>query len=528
MPARDPEHRKEMLIATGFLALGSMDLNERDREQFALDRIDDQIDTLGRSVLALTAGCARCHDHKFDPFSQRDYYALAGIFGSTETLSGQKNKGGGNKNYTNTELLASIGPKVNSSVSPAKPSPKPVINTAAVTSTRKKIKTLETQIKNKKLPSKKRKQIQQQLKRTKIQLAQLQKGIGPSSKKKKKKGAGKTAKIDPEAMLAMSAREGKAMDLALRVRGEPDIKGEVIARGFPEVFCPEGSPDISDNQSGRLELARWLTDPSHPLTARVMVNRIWNHLFGRGIVPTIDNFGVAGEAPTHPELLDHLATRFITDGWSVKKLIRSITLSRAYRMSSDHIAANVKVDEGNKLFWRMNLRRMEAEVIRDSLLAAGGTLELQHPTGSPFEGLSANQLGVKGIRNGANLAFDRPVRSLYLPVFRSQLPGMFTVFDFAEPSMVNGQRDVTTVAPQALFLLNNDFVVEASKLAADRILKMNLSSELARIRYAYAYTLCRKPSEDELNRAGDFLDGEDSWPPFMQALYSTAEFRYIR
>ena len=259
-----------------------------------------------------------------------------------------------------------------------------------------------------------------------------------------------------------------------------------------------------------------------------MVNRIWAHLFGRGIVPTLDNFGVAGEKPTHPELLDHLAVRFVENDWSVKTLIRTILLSRSYRMSSDYIAENAEVDESNRLFWRMNLRRVEAEVIRDSLFAAGGILDTRRPSGSPFEGVPAALTGKNGITRGAGQVFNRPIRSVYLPVFRSHLPGMFTVFDFAEPSMVNGQRDVTTVATQALFMLNNDFVVKSSKLAADRILKLNLPDETARIRHAYAYTLCRKPKDDELARAKDFLQSTKNWPAFIQALYSTAEFRYIR
>ncbi len=529
MPAKNPVHRDEMLVATGYLALGSMDLNERDREQFMLDRVDDQVDTLGRSVLGLTTGCARCHDHKFDPVSQKDYYALAGIFSSTETLSGQLNKGGGGA-YTRTTLLASLG-KSGASPGSAKNDGgprKPVLDTSAIQVAQKRLRFLNTQSKATDLKPKKKKEIQSQLKRTRTRLAQLQKGmVTPAKKKggKKKKGSGE---VNPEALFAMGAKEGKPADLALRVRGEPDIKGDVVSRGFPAVLCAEGVPEIPEGESGRLDLARWLASPEHPLTSRVMVNRIWDHLFGRGIVPTVDNFGVAGEKPTHPELLDHLTTRFVTDGWSIKKMIRTMMLSRSYRMSSDQITANSEVDESNRLFWRMNLRRMEAEVIRDSLLAAGGTLDTKRPTGSPFEGSKPAQLGKGGPLDQTEKIFQNGVRSIYLPVFRSKISGMFTVFDFAEPSMVNGQRDVTTVAPQALFLMNNNFVVKASTQAAERVQGMNLPDKDARIRYAYAYTLCRKPSEAELSRSKEFLSKGNNWPAFMQALYSTAEFRYIR
>lgn len=524
MKARDQAHQDELRIATGYLALGSMDLNERDKEQFMLDRVDDQVDTLGRSVLALTAGCARCHDHKFDPVSQKDYYALAGIFASTDTLSGQTNKGGGG-NYTNANLLASLG----KSETP-KPAGKQVAakaNNPQVVQARKRQNQLQTQLKAPGLTAKKRKALLSQAAQLKKRIAVLEKGGGTAKPKTKKKSGG--GAIDPNASLAMSARDGRVEDLALRVRGEPDIKGKVVPRGFPAILCADSTqPTLSSDASGRLEMARWLTDPAHPLTARVMVNRIWAHLFGRGIVPTLDNFGVAGEVPTHPGLLDHLAIRFVENGWSVKKTIREIMLSRSYRMSSDHIPANSEVDESNRLFWQMNLRRMEAEAIRDSLLAAGGRLELKRPEGSPFGNgrLASSKNGITG--NGGDQAFSQPIRSVYLPVLRSRLPGMFTVFDFAEPSMVNGQRDVTTVAPQALFLLNNKFAVESAELAAKRILAIKLPDEAAQIRYAYAFTLSRKPEPDELSRAAEFLNSDDDWPAFVQALYSTAEFRYIR
>ncbi len=203
-------------------------------------------------------------------------------------------------------------------------------------------------------------------------------------------------------------------------------------------------------------------------------------------------------------------------------------------MSGEHIAANQAIDEANRLYWHANLRRLEAEAIRDSLLAAGGMLTNERPTGAPFDASEAMGLAKANKNNKRGSADDliaQPIRSIYLPVIRSRLPGMFTVFDFAEPSQVNGQRDVTTVAPQALFLLNNPFVVEVSKRAADRILEQNLSDEKVRVRYAYAYTLCRYPSEEETQRALKFLesgsDRRSSWAELTQALYSSAEFRYI-
>jgi hypothetical protein len=240
---------------------------------------------------------------------------------------------------------------------------------------------------------------------------------------------------------------------------------------------------------------------------------------------------MSGSTPTHPELLDFLSVRFIQEKWSIKKLVRHIVLSRTYRLSGEHSIENAKQDEANTLYWRSNLRRLEVEAIRDSLLAAGDMLLRTRPPGPPAQvppnaDLSRN----KQLDKEGDLG-DKPVRSVYLPVFRSKLPGMFTVFDFAEPDQVNGVRDVTTVAPQALFMLNNSFVVSAATRAAERVLAQDVSDDTARIRYAYAYTLGRYPSEAEVQRSLEFLtqgsDRKAAWTELAQALYASAEFRYI-
>ena len=520
LEAKDAKDRDENLVATGLLALGSMDLNERDQEQFQLDRIDDQMDTLGRATMGLTLGCARCHDHKFDPIAQTDYYAMAGIFASTTTLSGQQNRQGGNRNYNQTSLLAKLD------TSPPDKTAQHS-NAAEIARMEGRIKELQEESRRKNLSRKERAEIQRKLSNVRQQLAQLNKmGVNPAGKKKKKAAQ---EFINPNSSLAMAATEGGVENLALRVRGEPDIKGDIVPRAFPAILKKNSSPALPEHASGRRELAQWLTSRDHPLTSRVMVNRVWAHLFGRGLVETVDNFGVSGAVPTHPELLDHLATRFMDGGWSVKSLIRDIVLSRTYRLSSTHMAANAAADESNRLFWRANLRRLEAEAIRDSLLAAGGLLQKERPAGAPFDNAVGSDLSRTRIK--ADDPITQPVRSVYLPVFRSRLPGMFTVFDFAEPDQVNGQRDVTTVAPQALFLLNNEFAIDAAKRAAKRILQQNLPGEKARIGYAYAYALCRYPTVEETKRALEYLrsgtERESSWAALIQALYSAAEFRYI-
>jgi mono/diheme cytochrome c family protein len=525
--ATDKQDREEKLIATGLLALGSMDLNERDSEQFQLDRIDDQMDTLGRATMGLTLGCARCHDHKFDPIAQSDYYAMAGVFASTATLSGQQNRQGGSKQYHQPSLLAKLDMPPSTKPSDSKKSNTPTSNNEAqIAKLKNRLKQLQAEAKSKD----NRARLKAEVTQIRQQLAKLGETEIRPTQAKNKKNAPEEA-IDMDAALAMAAAEGRVTNLALRVRGEPDIKGDVVLRAFPTIFSRMQLPPLPSRESGRRELAEWLTSRDHPLTARVMVNRVWAHLLGRGLVETVDNFGASGAAPTHPELLDHLATQFMDEGWSVKSLVRSIVLSRTYRLSGQPIPANAAVDEANSLYWRANLRRLEAEAIRDSLLAAGGMLQTDRPAGAPFDFSDAGDLG-KGNRKGkAEDPIVRPVRSVYLPVFRSKLPGMFTVFDFAEPDQVNGQRDVTTVPPQALFLLNNPFVVDVAKRAADRILEQNLPDEKARVRFAYAYSLCRYPTEAETERALTFLnetkDKRSNWVALTQALYSSAEFRYL-
>ena len=527
LSAEGSADREAKLVATGWLALGSMDLNERDDDQFLLDRVDDQMDTLGRATMALTLGCARCHDHKFDPVAQTDYYALAGIFASTQTLSGQKHRQGGNKDYTDSRLLASLDGSM--------PLPR-AEDMVRVSELQARLEVLREKSLKGGIPDSRRRELKAELTQVRSELAKLQAAPASSGSKKKSKKDSDRSAIDLGAPLAMAACEGPVRDLALRVRGEPDIKGEVVPRGFPAVLTSAATPKLPEGTSGRLELAQWLTSPDHPLTSRVMVNRIWSHLFGRGLVETVDNFGLAGAVPTHPELLDFLATRFVGGGWSVKSMIRLMVLSRTYRLSVAYPPDNVAADEGNSLYWRANLRRLEAEGIRDGLLVSSGLLQPGRPDGAPFDRSVGGDLG-KAAKKGGKAPSDvilKPVRSVYLPVFRSRLPGMFTVFDFAEPDQVNGQRNVTTVPTQALFFLNNPFVLKTASAHAARLLDLENATDADRVQKAYAAVLGRFPSPAEVDRALAFIregEGEDdvqeAWAAWIQALYSTAEFRYI-
>ena len=535
LPPRSARTRAEQLVATGFLTLGSMDLAERDTEQFRLDQIDDQLDTIGRGMLGMTLSCARCHDHKFDPISQEDYYALAGILASTQTLTGQINRQGGNQTYFHPERLLDLKAAAKQPFDESRPDVSP----AQLAQLRKQLSQLVREGKAETTPAARQKAIRVQVAELRRQIAAATPEIptGAAATKTGKKTQSKKDRIeavpfDPKAELAMAAADAAPRNLELRVRGEPDLKGDVIPRAIPVALRAAGNPKIPDGTSGRLELAEWLTSSRNPLTARVMVNRVWSHLFGRGLVETVDNFGLSGAIPEHPELLDHLASGFMKDDWSVKRLIRRIVLSRVYRLRSEHSAEQLQRDESNLYFARANLRRLEAEAVRDGLLAVSGQLDRGRPAGAPFDPTFTGDLSRAGRGNEeVQRAFTRPIRSVYLPVFRSELPGMFSVFDFAEPDQVNGLRDVTTVPPQALFMLNNQFVIDAASRIASELSERGSSDAAALVRQVWRRIYCRAPTPDESAAAVSFLQAKSSDPSkqlaaLIQATLASAEFRY--
>jgi hypothetical protein len=292
------------------------------------------------------------------------------------------------------------------------------------------------------------------------------------------------------------------------------------------------TPKLDPAHSGRMELAQWLTARENPLTARVMANRVWYHLFGSGIVETIDNFGALGEKPSNPALLDHLALQFMDGGWSVKNLIRSIVLSRAYGLSSEHQDAAYAIDPSNRLTWRMNRRRLDAEVIRDTALAAAGALDLTRPD-APVGMQQNGELGRNLNVDTAKLNANR--RSVYLPAYRGMTNEMLALFDTADSSLVVGQRDVTTVATQALFLLNSPFILEQSDGTAARVLASSESDDAHRVDLMYRLILARPAAQHERSRAVEFIrnfktgsDGAEQakWSALAQVLFSSAEFRY--
>jgi cytochrome c553 len=558
LPSATTADRDRQLTATGFLALGPKDVNQRFVERFIMDNVAEQIDTLTRSTLALTVGCARCHDHKFDPIPTADYYAIAGILTSTDDAVGVRSKmGGAGLDYYDPQMLVRLA----SYVPTAKPED--------VAKLQAEVKAAQTEW--------------EAIRGTPEGLA-----LGPNGKPKQQPYRLKWERLQAQ-LLALTdpaehgyavhgLREGKQIaDTSIRIRGEAERIGTTVPRGFPTAFLVPGAPAINPAQSGRLELAEWLTNERNPLTSRVIVNRVWQHLFGQGIVSTVDNFGTTGDQPSHPELLDHLATRFVREGWSIKTLVRELVESRTYRLSSQGVAAYREIDPANRLLWRHSPRRLEAEELRDSILASAGTLELQPPSGPPGQRLKMIEMRDNGPQSAAiQEAADRSrVRSIYLPLLRGVTPSALAAFDPVSQTMVTGQRDSTTVPAQALFLLNSAFVRQQSLALAERLLAERNESDTARIGEAYRLTVGRSPKPQEIARAQHFIaqysasyrpdpvaptpiavvakpapiiEEDDmqrteylpsepevrprnasaaAWMSFLQALYASAEFRFV-
>jgi len=297
----------------------------------------------------------------------------------------------------------------------------------------------------------------------------------------------------------------KSVNARMLDRGELDKPGVVVPRGFVQVLSHGDETRISKG-SGRLQFAEWIASDDNPLTARVWANRVWLHLFGKGLVPTPDNFGMSGQAPSHPALLDHLATRLIALDWSTKALIREIMLTQAYGMSSAFDARDAEIDPDNTYLWRMPKKRLEAEAIRDSMLATAGSLDLAPRAGSPVNLSEGGMRGPQADRMFAGLFDARDgKRSVYLPILRDRAPESLEVFDFAESSFVTGQRDATNVPTQALYLLNSDEITRIADAFAARVTSAE-RDERDRIAVAFTIAFGRKPTSAETRACSDFLD----------------------
>ena len=574
MPSSSPNQEAERMIATGFLAIGTKGMNSRDRRQFTMDLVDEQIDATSQAMLGLTVSCARCHDHKFDPIPQEDYYAVAGIFLSTETLYGTARSLGNNHP---SQLLtlpegaqASNGPamtvQARQSLDAQRESARalldggtPFVGRTQAKSDADPAKPNATKPAPAPVPVVKPDVVRQ------VQLLQARAVIALADDLEKRYDA--DGKATSANRLAMGVRDARRpQDAKVLERGEPDRPGKTVKRGFVQVLSTT-DPTAITRGSGRLEFAEWIASEANPLTARVAVNRIWLHLFGEGLVASTDNFGVNGTPPTHPELLDHLALSFMRGNWSTKNFIRSLVLSHAYRMSAQESAKARDSDPDNDWLSHMPRKRLEGECIRDAVLQCADQLDLARPDGSPVALLEGVARGRRFENPSANVG---PVRSVYLPVMRDQLPEELDLFDFADPSFVTGAREETNVASQALLLMNNEKVIAAAGRFAARVLSA-AKDDAGRITMAFKLALGREPRPAEMAAANRFLtdfvaaeksgsapnkksstrrddprrrrggtadkDGgsptvattaaDEKWVALCQSLFLTAEFRYV-
>jgi len=529
LPSNSIEEHNRSHVATGFLALASKPVIRGKQGGFVPDIANDQIEVTSRAFLGLTVACARCHDHKFDPIPTTDYYALAGIFASSDTLYGGGGNSMGGAPTTGLHTLKDKDPTKQQAYNEWK---------AAVDALKKQQQKVNGELKKLrgKLP-RKRKGKETKAADPKVQ-AQFDKLTEQSNKLRAEIQQLEKQKVSPPSQ-AMGVRDaGKVQEIAVYIRGESP-KGPPVPRGFVSVTT-EASLELPGDSSGRLELSRWIASADNPLTARVIVNRIWQHLFGEGLVRTPDNFGINGDRPSHPELLDWLAARFVEDGWSVKRMIRRLVLTRTYALSDAHDERNYEADPDNVFVWRHARRRLEAEAIRDAILAVSGQLDRQRPEGSVV-----TRHGGKLIQDALTpdtIHKESVHRSVYLAILRNGLPEVLELFDVADPSLVVGRRSVTTVPAQDLFLINSPFVSEQSKHFAELVLLKD-GNETDRIGFAYRRALSRKPTSAEIERAAAFLEQSRAslasevpeaerelaaWTPFCQALFVAAEFRYVR
>ena len=660
LPADTTEQHNRQLIATGYLMVSPKMLTERNKPKMHLDIADEQLDTIGRSIMGLTLGCARCHDHKFDPVPTSDYYAMAGILHSTRTADGilmgnvnvsgwtetdlrldeptqtliadgqarikklqqeierkkaardvsknfagvvvdnteaertgpwrksthrpnrvgdhylatDKGKGPYSISWTATlpkpgkyELRVSFGGGaglattapysvyhaegetrliVDQTVKPtigglwypigqftfspsdadqisAKGQMSPVVAKVLLTDRDAGGHVIADAVQFVHLDDLDREAPQRATIGDEIDV--LEKQLSALKEN--------TPEI-PKAMAATDHTSQRLGDMHIRIRGETKNLGPKVPRGFLQVASTAGQDEttIPSDQSGRRELAEWLTRADHPLTARVMANRIWQQLFGRGIVTTTDNFGRRGTTPSHPELLDYLSEELVGNGWSLKTLIREIVCSRTYQQTARSASED---NPGNVFLRHQNRRPAPAETIRDSILAIAGQLDRQ-PRDSVVEQLGMYAIATSGKRD-ASLGQTGQLRqrSIYMPIVRGAVPPSLAVFDLPNPDLVTGTRSATNVPAQALFMMNSPFVGDMAEAVSLRIAEHDLSiNEI--IRQLYQRILIREADNDDIAMGTDYISKlidregksqQEAVASFVQILFSSAEFRFI-
>lgn len=501
--ARTPEDKQRNLIATGFLAMGTKRLSERNPRVFRMDVIDEQIDTTTQAFLGLTVSCARCHDHKSDPIPTTDYYAMAGIFMSTETFYGTAD---GLQNRRSGPLLEL-------------PVPDSVQLTRSYTADeisemKNQIRETQRNLAQARLEARRNgKQIEQsraifmrnQVSRLEAILANLDEGGKPGT-------------------YGMGVLDSLKMENAhVLLRGDVEKAAQKVDRGFLQVLDMIPTSAIDDRDSGRYELAEWIGSKENPLTARVMVNRVWQHLIGKPIVATPNNYGTSGLKPTHPELLDYLAIEFMDQNWSIKSLIKTIVQTDTYQRSSRHHATNYRIDPDNNFLWRAHTKNVDAESLRDSMLSISDSINLVPPHASAVAKIGDGRVGRRMDMSTFN--DNNNHRSVYLPVLRDSVLGSMRLFDFADPNATNPGREMTIIPSQALYLMNNQMVLDnASKMAKN--LMNDYSTTTARIQAAFLLAYSRPAKDSEISASVRFINTFE--PEYLQQNNSSRGDRFRR
>ena len=512
MPAGTSGERAERIIATGYLAIARRFGGDRHGEHHLT--IEDTIDNLGRTILGTSISCARCHDHKFDPFTTSDYYGLYGIFNSTRYPFPGAEVGRAQEDFVPLMSAAEIE--------------------ALLKPYRAKLGAIEAEVK-------------------KLEAAEAEAKKLPDGPEKKPRIDGATKAVAearktraavlaeaPSIGNAYAVADTKGMNVKTHLRGDPRRLGDEVPRHFPAILGGQLLPP-NYTSSGRLQLAEWLTDSKNPLTARVMVNRIWQHHFGKGIVQTPNDFGKQGTKPTHPELLDYLAARFIESGWSVKAMHKLILLSKTWQLASTDVEVSTKLDPTNELFWRFTRRRLDAESIRDTMLFVSGELDDRSGGEHPFPPAK----GWGFTQHAPFVAvYETKRRSVYLMQQRLRKNPYLALFDGADPSSSTGVRLPSTTPLQALFLMNDPLAHNVAAKFSQRVLSnTDAKGETARLTLAYQLALSRLPTAEELAECAKFLQRyrtrltmlktpanqveTQAWAAFSRALLSGNEFVFV-
>ena len=489
MTPRDAEDRREKIIATSYLAL-SRRFGQTTGEFYLT--LDDTVENLSKSFLALTVGCARCHDHKFDPIPTHDYYALTGIFKSTNYAHS------GLEHHQYLENFVALDPKDQARLD----------------------------------------KVQNRM----IELFKIAKrDVPPPGLDKDKLLEFHQARTEftrirqnfPDIPMAFAVSDGKPLNAKVMIKGDPTTLGPEVPRGFLTVLGGQKVPADAKG-SGRDLLANWILDPANPLTNRVFVNRLWLGHFGRGLVDSPNDFGTRGEKPSHPELLDYLATRFREDGYSIKKLHKQILMSRAYQTAAGHDAANATKDAKNAFYWRFDRRRLTAEEIRDTMLAASGQLDPAMPAAHPFPP-RGSYVYTQHHPFVADLdKFDHRHRSVYLLQQRFRRNPYLELFDGPDPNNTTPSRSDNISALQSLYFMNNDFVARQAEALAARV-ALESDTLPARVDQAYRLLFTRPAAAPEISDATQLVarveantkDRKLAWTSLMRALLSSNEFFYV-